>query len=67
VGGPEGQGFHSSLMSSTSNVRVALPGMTPGCPLLPYAKSGEQMSRALWPTDIWRGKEWQSVIIAFMA
>ena len=35
--------------SSTSKIKVELPGMTPGTPLDPYAYSGGQVSTAVYP------------------
>lgn len=45
--------LHSKLSSSTSKMRVALGGMTPGWPVAPYATSGVQVSFALCPKLIW--------------
>lgn len=45
--------LHSRLSSSTSKMRVALGGMTPGWPVAPYATSGVQVSFALCPKLIW--------------
>lgn len=42
-------GNHSSLSSSTSNIRVAWGGMTPGWPVAPYAMSAVQVIFALCP------------------
>lgn len=39
------------LSNSTSNVKTAFGGITPGCPREPYAKSGEQTNRARSPTE----------------
>lgn len=38
---------------------VASAGMRGGNPRAPYAKSGEQVSIALWPTLIWSAEKEQ--------
>lgn len=45
---------HSNFSSSTSKMRVALGGMTPGWPVAPYAMSGVQVILARWPRLICR-------------
>ena len=50
-------GHHSSFSSSTSNIRVAFGGMTPGWPVGPYAISGVQVIFALWPRLICEAQE----------
>ena len=39
--------LHLKSTSFTSNIRVALPGITPGIPRGPYAAPGGQVSEAL--------------------
>mmetsp|Transcript_7815 Transcript_7815/g.30932 ORF Transcript_7815/g.30932 Transcript_7815/m.30932 type:complete len:260 (+) Transcript_7815:462-1241(+) len=41
---------HCTFTSSTSKMRVALPGMAPFTPFLPYAIAGGMVSRRLSPT-----------------
>lgn len=58
---------YSTRKSSTSKIKVEFGGMTPGWPLEPYAKSGEQVNFALSPTHIWKKKSFTIKLFIFLS